>query len=54
MRGRTTLLIAAGFIGTIAGAGATGASAQGVYLEGTGFWYRHRQTLVPGATLQGL
>jgi hypothetical protein len=52
MRGRTTpknregefhmttlrrLLIAAGFIGTIVGAGATGASAQGVYLEGPGF-----------------
>ena len=31
------LLIAAGFIGTIAGASATGASAQGVYLEGPGF-----------------
>jgi hypothetical protein len=31
------LLIAAGFIGTIAGAGATSASAQGVYLEGPGF-----------------
>ena len=31
------LLIAAGFIGTIVGAGATGASAQGVYLEGPGF-----------------
>ena len=31
------LLIAAGFIATIAGAGATGASAQGVYLEGPGF-----------------
>jgi hypothetical protein len=31
------MLIAAGFIGTIAVAGATGASAQGVYLEGPGF-----------------
>ena len=31
------LLIAAGFIGTIACAGATAASAQGVYLEGPGF-----------------
>ena len=32
-----TRLIAAGFIGTIVGAGATGASAQGVYLEVRGF-----------------
>jgi hypothetical protein len=31
------ILIAAGFIGTIAVAGATGASAQRVYLEGPGF-----------------
>jgi hypothetical protein len=40
MRTLSTLVIAAGMLGTIAGAGVTGvtsASAQGVYVEGPGF-----------------
>jgi hypothetical protein len=37
MRTLSRLLIAVGFISTIAGASATSASAQGVYLEGPGF-----------------
>jgi hypothetical protein len=37
MRTLTRLMIAAGMLGTIAGAGATSATAQGVYVEGPGF-----------------
>jgi hypothetical protein len=37
MRTLSTLVIAAGMLGTIAGAGVTSAAAQGVYVEGPGF-----------------
>jgi hypothetical protein len=37
MRILNRLMIAAGVLGTIAGAGATSAMAQGVYLQGPGF-----------------
>ena len=37
MRTLGTLVIAAGMLGTIAGAGVTSAAAQGVYVEGPGF-----------------
>jgi hypothetical protein len=37
MRTLSKMMIAAGFIGTIAGAGTTAAVAQGVYLQGPGF-----------------
>jgi hypothetical protein len=37
MRTVSRLLIAAGLLGTIAGAGATSAMAQGVYVQGPGF-----------------
>jgi hypothetical protein len=37
MRTLSRLMIAAGVLGTIAGAGVTSASAQGVYVEGPGF-----------------
>ena len=37
MRILTSLMIAAGMLGTIAGAGVTSAAAQGVYVEGPGF-----------------
>ncbi len=37
MRTLGKLVIAAGMLGTIAGAGATSAAAQGVYVEGPGF-----------------
>jgi hypothetical protein len=37
MRTLSRLMIAAGFLGTIAATGTTGAMAQGVYLQGPGF-----------------
>jgi hypothetical protein len=37
MRTLSKLMIAAGFIGTIAAAGTTAAVAQGVYIQGPGF-----------------
>ena len=37
MRTLSTLVIAVGMLGTIAGAGVTSAAAQGVYVEGPGF-----------------
>ena len=37
MRTLGKLVIAAGMLGTIAGAGVTSAAAQGVYVEGPGF-----------------
>jgi hypothetical protein len=37
MRTLSRLMIAAGFIGTIAATGTTAAVAQGVYLQGPGF-----------------
>ena len=37
MRTLSALVIAAGMLGTIAGAGVTSAAAQGVYVEGPGF-----------------
>jgi hypothetical protein len=37
MKTLSTLVIAAGMLGTIAGAGVTTAAAQGVYVEGPGF-----------------
>jgi hypothetical protein len=46
MKTMSTLLIAAGMLGTIAGAGVTSAAAQGVYVEGPRFWSWYRPTCV--------